>query len=282
LAGSKKTMDGIRSVLAVILFVGAINSAPAADQTITLASTPSVEATGLLTNILPQFTAKTGIAVKLIAQPTARALDIARRGDADVVLVHDPAAEREFIDEGYGATRRQIAWNDFVMVGPSGDPARVVGTKDVVAALKAIALARAPFVSRGDRSDNNIEELRLWRAAGWTSEALTPEKWYHAVGGGMAQALDAAGAMSAYTLADRGTWLSLDNKGSLVVAIEGDAKLLNRYDVIELNPKKHGKPRLAEAKILADWLVSPEGQQAIGAYQVNGQTPFNASAASPK
>lgn len=275
-------MNGIRSVLAVVLFVGAIHSVRAADQSITLASTTSVEATGLLANILPQFTAKTGIAVKLIAQPTARVLDTARRGDADVVLVHDPAAEREFIDEGYGATRRQIAWNDFVMVGPSGDPARIAGTKDVVAALKAIALARAPFVSRGDRSDNNIEELRLWRAAGWTSEALNPEKWYHAIGGEMAQALDTAGTMNAYTLADRATWLSVNNKGSLVVAIEGDPKLLNRYDVIELNPKKHGKPRLAEAKVFADWLVSPEGQQAIGAYQVNGQKPFNTSAASPK
>jgi len=151
-----------------------------------------------------------------------------------------------------------------------------------VAALKAIALARAPFVSRGDRSDNNIEELRLWRAAGLTSEALNPEKWYHAIGGGTAQALDSAGTMNAYTLTDRGSWLSFDNKGSLVVAIEGDPKLLNCYDVIELNPKKHGKPRLAEAKILADWLVSPEGQLAIGADQVNGQKPFNASAASPK
>jgi tungstate transport system substrate-binding protein len=274
-------MLGIRSVLAVAL-IGAIHSAPAAEQRITLASTTSVEATGLLANILPQFTAKTGITVKIVAQPTARALDLARRGDADVVLVHDPAAEREFIDEGYGTTHRQIAWNDFVMVGPSADPARIAGAKDVVAALKAIALARAPFVSRGDRSDNNVEELRLWRAAGRTSEALNPEKWYHATGGGMAQALGAASTMNAYTLADRGTWLSFNNKGALVVVIEGDARLLNRYDVIELNPRKHGPARLAEAKVLADWLVSSEGQQAIGAYQVNGEKLFNASAASPK
>jgi tungstate transport system substrate-binding protein len=236
----------------------------------------------LLANILPQFTAKTGIAVKLVSLPTARALDIARRGDADVVLVHDPAAEREFTDEGYGTTRRQVAWNDFVMVGPASDPARIVGGTDVVAALKAIASARAPFVSRGDRSDNNIEELRLWRAAGRTSEALNPEKWYHAIGGRMAQALAAASTMNAYTLADRGSWLSFANKDGLVIAVEGDPKLLNRYDVIELNPKKHGKPRLAEAKIFADWLVSPEGQQAIGSYQVNGEKLFNASAASPK
>jgi tungstate transport system substrate-binding protein len=275
-------MNRIRPALAILVLIGAINSASAADQSITLATTTSIDATGLLANILPQFTAKTGITVKLIAQPTARTLDIARRGDADVVLVYDPAAEREFIDEGYGTMRRQIAWNDFVMIGPSGDPARIVGARDVVAALKAIASARAPFVSRGDRTDSNIEELRLWRLAGRTSEALNPEKWYHAIGGGMAQALGAASTMNGYTLTDRASWLSFDNKGSLVVAIEGDPKLLNRYDVIELNPKKHGKPRLAEAKVFADWLVSSEGQRAIGAYQVNGEKPFNASAASPK
>lgn len=275
-------MIGIRSVLAMVALIGAIDAAAAAEQTITLASTTSVEVSGLLAKLLPQFTAKTGINVKVVAQPTARTLDIARRGDADVVLLHDPAAEREFIDEGYGTTHRQIAWNDFVVVGPPSDPARIVGLKDVVAALKAIALARAPFVSRGDRSDNNVEELRLWRAAGRTSEALNPEKWYHAIGGGMAQALGAASAMNAYTLADRGTWLGFNSKGALVIAVEGDAKLLNRYDLFELNPRKHGPARLAEAKIFADWLVSPEAQQAIGAYQVNGEKLFNASAASPK
>ena len=273
---------GVRSVLAVVALLGAIHSAPAAEQAITLASTTSVEATGLLANILPQFTAKTGIAVNVVAQGTGKALDTARRGDADVVLVHDPAAEREFMDEGYGTTRRQLAWNDFFIVGPSSDPARVGGGHDVVVALKAIALARSPFVSRGDKSGTNAAELRLWRDAGWTPEALNPEKWYRDIGGGMGQALNAASAMNAYTLSDRGTWLSFNNKGPLVVAIEGDAKLLNRYDVIELNPKKHGPARLAEAKVFADWLVSPEGQQAIGAYQVNGEKLFNASAASPK
>ena len=163
----------------------------------------------MLENILPQFTAKTGIAVKIVAQPTGRALDTARRGDADLVLVDDPAAEREFIDEGYGTTHRQVAWNDFVLVGPSSDPAKIAGGKDVVAALKAIALARAPFVTRGDRSDDNIAELRLWRLAGRTSEALTPEKWYRTISGEMTQALDAASTRDAYTLSDRATWLAL-------------------------------------------------------------------------
>ena len=275
-------MIGYRFVLAVVALFGAIDPVPAAEQTITLASTTSVEATGLLANILPQFKAKTGITVNVVAQGTGKALDTARRGDADVVLVHDPAAEREFIDEGYGTTRRQIAWNDFIIVGPSSDPARVGGGHDAVAALKAIALARSPFVSRGDKSGTNAAELRLWRDAGWTPEALNPEKWYRDIGGGMGQALNAASAISAYTLSDRGTWLSFNNKGPFVVAIEGDAKLLNRYDVIELNPKKHGPARLAEAKIFADWLVSSEGQQAIDVYQVNGEKLFNASAASPK
>lgn len=275
-------MIGIRSVLAVVALIGAAHSVSAAEQAITLASTTSVEATGLLANILPQFTAKTGITVNVVAQGTGKALDTARRGDADVVLVHDPAAEREFVDEGYGTTRRQIAWNDFIIVGPSSDPARIIGGHDVVAALKAIAQARSLFVSRGDKSGTNAAELRLWRDAGRTPEALNPEKWYRDIGGGMGQALNAASAMNAYTLADRGTWLSFNNKGPLVIAVEGDAKLLNRYDVIELNPKKHGPLRLAEAKVFADWLVSAEGQQAIGAYQVNGEKLFNASAASPR
>jgi tungstate transport system substrate-binding protein len=275
-------MNGIRTALAFAAMLVAVQPAAAAETSITLATTTAVETTGLLANILPPFTAKTGIVVKVVAQPTARALDIARRGDADVVLVHDAAAEREFIDEGYGTTRRQVAWNDFVLVGPSSDSAHVAGGTDVVAALKAIALARDPFVSRGDRSDVNIEELRLWRLTGRTLEALTPEKWYRAIGGGMAQALGAASMDGAYTLSDRASWLGFDNKGALTIAIEGDAKLLSRYDVIELNPKKHGKPRLAEAKILADWLVSFDGQQAIADYQVDGEKPFHASATAPK
>jgi tungstate transport system substrate-binding protein len=275
-------MMRIRSVLAVVALIGAIHSASAAEHAITLASTTSVEATGLLANILPQFTTKTGITVNVVAQGTGKALDTARRGDADVVLVHDPAAEREFMDEGYGTTRRQIAWNDFIIVGPSSDPAKIIGGHDAVTALKAIGLAGSPFVSRGDKSGTNAAELRLWREAGRTPEALNPEKWYRDIGGGMGQALNAASAMNAYTLSDRGTWLSFNNKGSLVVAIEGDPKLLNRYDVIELNPNKHGPERLDEAKVFADWLVSPEGQQAIDAYRVNGEKLFNASAASPK
>jgi tungstate transport system substrate-binding protein len=275
-------MMKFRNVLVLVVTFAAISASFAADKSIVLASTTSVEATGLLANILPQFSAKTGITVNVVAQGTGKALDTARRGDADVVLVHDPEAEREFVDEGYSSTLRQIAWNDFIIVGPSSDPAHILGGKDSVTALKAIASARVPFVSRGDRSGTNAAELRLWRTAGRTSEALNPEKWYRDIGGGMGQALNAASAMNAYTLTDRGTWLSFNNKGSLVIIIEGDPRLINRYDVIELNPRRHGVARLDAAKIFADWLVSPEGQQAIGAYEVDGQKLFNPSAGSPK
>src|ERR1700722_14351649 len=272
----------VRNILLLVVAVAAMNASSAADQSVVLASTTSVEATGLLANILPQFTAKTGITVNVVAQGTGKALDTARRGDGDVVLVHDPDAERQFIDEGYSSTLRQVAWNDFIIVGPSSDPAHILGGKDSVTALKAIASAGAPFVSRGDRSGTNAAELRLWRAAGRSPEALNPEKWYRDIGGGMGQALNAASAMNAYTLTDRGTWLSFKNKGSLIIIIEGDPRLINRYDVIELNPRKHGVAKLNAAKTFADWLVSPEGQQAIGAYQVDGQQLFNPSAASPK
>jgi tungstate transport system substrate-binding protein len=275
-------MKTIRSILILAAMAVAINASPAAERSIVLASTTSVEASGLLANILPQFAAKTGIAVNVVAQGTGKAIDTARRGDADLLLVHDPEAEQQFMDEGHGSTRRQVAWNDFVIVGPSSDPAHVRGGNDSVVALKAIAASQAPFVSRGDKSGTNAAELRLWKVAGLAPAALSKEKWYRDIGGGMGQALNAASSLDAYTLTDRGTWLSFNNKGSLTVAIEGDPRLLNRYDVIELNPQKHSAAKLADAKALADWLVSPDGQQAIGAYQLSGQKLFNPSAGSPK
>jgi tungstate transport system substrate-binding protein len=272
----------VRCILALAAAIVAIDSSSAAEQSIVLASTTSVESSGLLTKILPRFTAKTGITVNVVAQGTGKALDTARRGDADLLLVHDPEAEQQFMDEGHGAARRQIAWNDFIIVGPSADPAHVNGGNDSVAALKAIASAQAPFVSRGDKSGTNAAELRLWKIADQAPDTLNKEKWYRDVGGGMGQALNAASAMEAYTLSDRGTRLNFNNKGSLVIAVEGDPRLINRYDVIELNPQKHAGAKLATAKVFADWLVSSEGQQAIGAYQMNGQKLFNPSANSPK
>jgi tungstate transport system substrate-binding protein len=274
-------MIKLHNTLALVVTLAAIGASSAAEQSIVLASTTSVEASGLLANILPQFTAKTGIIVNVVAQGTGKALDTARRGDADLLLVHDPEAEQQFMDEGHGSTRRQIAWNDFIIVGPSADPAHVKDGSDSVAALRAIAMSQAPFISRGDNSGTNAAELRLWKIAGQSPDALR-EKWYRDIGGGMGQALNAASAMDAYTLSDRGTWLSFKNKGSLVIAIEGDPRLINRYDVIELNPRKHADSKLVAAKAFADWLVSSEGQQAIGAYRANGQKLFNPSADSPK
>src|ERR1700693_214260 len=232
-------MTKTRSILTLAAMVVATHASSAAEQSIVLASTTSVEASGLLAYILSQFTAKTGITVNVVAQGTGKALDTARRGDAELLLVHDPEAEQQFMDEGHGSTRRQVAWHDFVIVGPSTDPAHVGGGRDSVAALKAIALAQAPFVSRGDKSGTNAAELRLWKMAGQTPDALR-EKWYRDIGGGMGQALNAASAMDAYTLSDRGTWLSFNNKGSLVIAIEGDSRLINRYEAFLLQLAKSG------------------------------------------
>lgn len=273
-------------LLAVWLAAAAVlpGTGHAADQpaqTIWLASTTSVDNSGLLGAILPQFTKETGIAVQVLAQGTGQALDTARRGDADLVLVHDPEAEKKFVSEGHGLTPRQIAWNDFIVVGPDSDPAHINGGHDAVAAFRAIAAAQAPFVSRGDRSGTNALELRLWKAADLDPKSGAGS-WYRDIGGGMGQALNAASAIPAYTLSDRGTWLSFKNKGPLVVVIKGDPKLLNRYDVIELNPKTHSGAKLDAAHRLAEWLAGPEGQKAIGAYQMNGEQLFHPSAANPR
>jgi tungstate transport system substrate-binding protein len=273
------------ALVAALVTLPEANAADAPTDTIRLATTTSLDNSGLLGAILPIFTKETRIEVHVLAQGTGQALDTARRGDADLVLVHDPEAEAQFIAEGHGTSRQQIAWNDFVIVGPgigpTADPAHVAGLHDAVSALTKIAEAQAPFVSRGDRSGTHALELRLWKAA-----VIDPKSgsgnWYRDIGGGMGQALNAAAAMPAYTLSDRGTWLSFKNKGPLAVLVEGDPRLINRYDVIELNPEKHPGPRLAAAHRLAEWLVSPEGQEAIGDYRVDGEQLFHPSAASPR
>jgi tungstate transport system substrate-binding protein len=258
-----------------------INPATINPATITLASTTSVDNSGLLAAILPEFTKSTGIAVHVLALGTGQALDTARRGDADIVLVHDPEAEQQFIDDGNGVNRQQIAWNDFIIVGPSDDPAAIAGGNNALRALTAIAAKEAIFVSRGDRSGTNALELRLWKRAG-IDPKTGAGRWYKDIGGGMGAALNAAAAMPGYTLTDRGTWLSFKNTGPLKVMIEGDAALINRYDVIELNPKTHPDARLAPAHWLAMWLATEPGQTAMGAYRVDGEALFHPSAASPK
>jgi tungstate transport system substrate-binding protein len=252
-----------------------------ADETIVLASTASVENSSLLAHILPEFTKKTGISVRVLAQGTGQALATAARGDADLMLVHDPEAEQRFIEEGHGAERRQIAWNDFVVIGPRADPAHIAGGHDAVAALTAIAADGAPFVSRGDKSGTDALEKRLWHAAA-VDPARAGGSWYRDIGGGMGAALNTASAMGAYTLSDRGTWLSFGNKGDLSVLIEADPRLLNRYDVILLDPVKHPEARREPAQRLADWLTSADGQAAIGAYTLDGEQLFHPSADAPK
>ena len=251
-------------------------------QSIILASTTSVENSGLLVHILPAFTKETGITVHVLAQGTGQALQTAARDDADLVLVHDPEAEQKFIATGDGIDRRQIAWNDFIIVGPRADPAGIAGSRDALAALKAIATARPPFVSRGDKSGTDALEHRLWRVAGIDPAKAGAGSWYRDIGGGMGAALNTAHAMGAYTISDRGTWLSFGNKGDLTVLVEGDPRLVNRYDVILLNPAKHPVSKQAPARRFAQWLLSPEGQEAIGAYKVNGEQLFHPSAAAPK
>jgi tungstate transport system substrate-binding protein len=273
--------------LTLLLMVGWVSSRDAAAaeqprQSLVLASTTSVENSGLLARILPLFTKRTGIEVRVIAQGTGQALATAARGDADLVLVHDPEAEEHFIAEGHGDVRRQIAWNDFIVVGPKSDPANVAGGHDAVVGLSAIASAGAPFVSRGDKSGTDALEKRLWRKANIDPVSSGGGTWYRDIGGGMGAALNAASAMAAYTLSDRGTWLSFNNKGPLVVMIEGDPALLNRYDVIRLESAKHPGANHAAARQLADWLTSPDGQEAIGAYTIAGEQLFHPSAAEPK
>jgi len=269
-------------LFAVLLGHATIAAEQPAPESIILASTTSVENSGLLAHILPGFTKKTGINVHVLAQGTGQALQTAARNDADLVLVHDPEAEEKFIAAGYGIDRGQIAWNDFIVVGPRSDPAHIAGTRDAVAALKAIASAQAPFVSRGDKSGTDALEHRLWRVAEIDPAKAAGGSWYRDIGGGMGAALNTAQAMNAYTISDRGTWLSFANKGELTVLVEGDPRLLNRYDVILLNPAKHPVPKQALAARFANWLVSPEGQEAIGAYKVGGEQLFHPSAAAPK
>jgi tungstate transport system substrate-binding protein len=268
-------------VAALILSAPASAAEASPDTTIVLASTTSVDNSGLLAAILPQFAKATGITVRVLALGTGQALDTARRGDADIVLVHDPEAERKFLDDGNGVHRQQIAWNDFIMVGPYDDPAHIAGTNDAKAALTAIAANEASFVSRGDTSGTNALELRLWKQA-----EIDPKTgagtWYRDIGGGMGAALNASAAMLAYTLSDRGTWISFKNKGSLRVMVEGDPALINRYDVIELNPTTHPDAKLAPAHQLAVWLTTEPGQHAIAAYRLDGEELFHPSAADPK
>lgn len=247
-------------------------NAAAPDRAIVVASTTSTQDSGLFEYLLPRFRERTGIVVKVIALGTGQALDTARRGDADVVFVHDPEAEKKFVAEGAGLRRHTVMYNDFVLVGPRADPAGIRGLRDAVAALRRIREARAAFVSRGDRSGTHQAELRLWAEAGL--EGGPRESWYRSVGQGMGSTLNMASASNAYVLADRGTWIRFGNKGELELLVEGDPRLFNQYGVILVNPARHPHVKRELGQQFIDYLVSPEGQADIAAYRVAGQQLF--------
>jgi tungstate transport system substrate-binding protein len=257
--------------LACSVFLGPAGAT--AERYITVASTTSTENSGLFAYLLPIFQQETGIAVRVVALGTGQALDVGRRGDADVVFVHDREAEEQFIAEGHGTGRRDVMYNDFVLVGPRADPAGVTGGRDIAAALRAIRDAQAPFVSRGDRSGTHAAELRLWEAAG-VDIAAARGPWYRETGAGMGASLNTASAMEAYLLADRGTWLSFRNRGTLGILVEGDRRLFNQYGVMLVNPERHPQVKKEEGQAFIDWLVSPEGQAAIAGYRINGEQLF--------
>lgn len=254
--------------------------AVAQEKSIVVASTTSTQDSGLFGHILPLFKDKTGIAVKVVAQGTGQALDTGRRGDADVVFVHARPAEEKFVAEGSGVKRYPVMYNDFILIGPESDPAGVKGTKDIVAALKAIKDHGAAFISRGDKSGTHQAELNLWNVAG-IDLAKDKGAWYKEIGQGMGAALNTASASNAYVLADRGTWLSFKNRGSLAIVVEGDRRLFNQYGVILVSPQRHPSVKQELGQQFIDWLVSPEGQKAIAGYKINGEQLFYPNASDP-
>jgi tungstate transport system substrate-binding protein len=260
----------LAAAVAAIAFASA---ATAQEKSVVVASTTSTQDSGLFNHILPIFKAKTGIDVRVIAQGTGQALDTARRGDADVVFVHAKAQEEKFVADGFGVKRFDVMYNDFVLIGPKSDPAKIKGGKDVAAALTAISGAASPFVSRGDKSGTHAAELALWKAANLDPAGAKPA-WYREIGQGMGAALNTAGAMGAYVLSDRGTWISFKNKGELEISVEGDRRLFNQYGVILVNPGKHAHVKKDLGQQFVDWIISAEGQGAIRSYQINGQQLF--------
>jgi tungstate transport system substrate-binding protein len=257
---------------ALVLGLAFSASVRAQDKFIVMASTTSTEQSGLFSHLLPAFKQATGITVRVVALGTGQALDSARRGDADVVFVHDQVAEEKFVAEGFGVKRLPVMYNDFVIVGPKADPAAVRGN-DVGAALKKLAGGNAPFVSRGDKSGTHAAELRYWKAAGVDLAAAKPAG-YKECGCGMGPALNIASSMDGYALTDRGTWLNFKNRGNLDILVQGDKQLFNQYGVMAVNPAKHPHVKTELAQAFVDWVVSPAGQSAIAAYKIGGEQLF--------
>jgi tungstate transport system substrate-binding protein len=261
------SMSQPRFFIAAILCIasGAVRA-----ESITLASTTSTEQSGLFAHLLPVFKQASGLDVKVVAVGSGQALDLARRGDADALLVHDQAAEEKFVAEGFGLRRHAVMYNDFVLIGPKSDPAGARGT-DIVAALKKLSASNARFVSRGDKSGTHSAEVRYWTAAGLASRR---GDGYRECGCGMGPALNMAAASGAYVLADRSTWLAFKNRADLAVLVEGDKRLFNQYGVIVVNPAKHPHVKVALAQQFADWIISTAGQAAIATYKIGGEQLF--------
>jgi tungstate transport system substrate-binding protein len=267
-------ISGVRRLTALSL-AAALLAAPAAwsqEKTIVLSSTTSTEQSGLFSHLLPAFKKATGIDVRVVAVGTGQALDIGRRGDADVVFVHDTAAEEKFVAEGYALKRLPVMYNDFVLIGPTADPAKTKGNA-IVPALTKVASTGAAFVSRGDRSGTHAAELRLWKQAGIDIAEKKPSG-YKECGCGMGPALNIAASTDAYVLSDRGTWLSFKNRGGLAILVEGDKTLFNQYGVMVVNPARHPHVKHALAQAFVDWVVSPAGQAAIASYKIGGEQLF--------
>ena len=257
--------NGLSGVVAALLL--AVAPPASAQKFITVASTTSTEQSGLFKHILPVFRKKTGIEVRVVALGTGQALDLARRGDADVVFVHAKAAEEKFVAEGSGVKRQPVMYNDFVLIGPNSDPAKVAAGKDITEALKKIRGAQAPFVSRGDRSGTHMAEIALWKQAG-VDIGAEKGPWYRDTGQGMGPALNTASSMNGYILSDRATWLAFKNRADLTIVVEGDKRLFNQYGVILVNPDKHKSVKREMGQAFIDWIVSPEGQKAIADYKI--------------
>lgn len=269
------------ALLLALVIAGILSACAGGEGSIVVASTTSTQDSGLFDAILPAFTKKTGIAVKVVAQGTGQALETARRGDADVVFVHAKAQEGKFVADGFGVRRQPVMYNDFVLIGPNSDPAGIKGAREAATALKAIRDTASPFVSRGDQSGTHTAELNLWKRAG-IDIASDRGGWYRSIGQGMGAALNTASASSAYVLSDRATWMAFKNKGDLAVLVEGDPVLFNQYGVILVNPAKHPKVNQIDGQVFIEWLLSAEGQTAIANFRIDGQQLFFPNAGSDK
>lgn len=270
---SRRLLAGLALLGILFSFVNATTGSASDERFILVASTTSTADSGLYTYLLPIFTEKTGIEARVVARGTGEAIELAKRGDADVLLVHNKPSEEQFVAEGYGVERKDLMYNDFVLIGPKADPAGIRGGRDAVAALTAIARAEAPFASRGDDSGTHKAEMKLWSATG-IDVARASGTWYRALGSGMGATLNTAAGMGAYVLSDRATWAAFQNKADLEILVEGDRALSNQYGVILVNPAKFPHVKAADGQAFIDWLLSDEGQQAIASFTIDGQQVF--------